>query len=227
MSSSIFKSKIETSDVDCPGRSDRYAGLPERRKLLPCHSSQRIIIHDPPRDSSRNNHFSPLTMLRGQNLLRSTRLSSSHSGPILRPCTTRFLHSTTPLRAGFVAAVKEDYIKHHSQVKKATETHNFVNNQFQKSKTDRWLDLLDPATQNLVTRVPESTTEEMSAAVDCAEKAFKTWKNTSLLTRQQIMFRLATLIRENMDRVASSITLEQVPLPPPQTTPGIHPLTLL
>jgi len=157
-------------------------------------------------------------MLRGQTLIRSTRLSSSRSAPLLRPCTTRFLHNTTPLRTGPVAAVQEDYIKHHSQVKKPSETHNFVNNQFQKSKTDRWIDLHDPATQNLVTRVPESTVEEMSAAVDSAEKAFKTWKNTSLLTRQQIMFRLATLIRDNMDRLAASITLEQVP-PKPHAPP--------
>jgi malonate-semialdehyde dehydrogenase (acetylating)/methylmalonate-semialdehyde dehydrogenase len=154
-------------------------------------------------------------MLRGQTLLRTARLSASHSPSLtIRPCATRLLHNSTPLRADSAAAVKEDYIKHHSQIKKATETHNFVDNQFQKSKTNRWIDLHDPATQNVVTRVPESTTEEMSAAVDSAEKAFKTWKNTSLLTRQQIMFRLATLIRENMDRLAASIVLEQVPLPP-------------
>ena len=150
-------------------------------------------------------------MLRGQTLLRTARLSTTRSAPLIRPCTTRLLHNSTPRHAdSAAAAVKEDYITHHSQVKKPTETHNFVNNQFQKSKTNRWIDLHDPATQNLVTRVPESTSEEMSAAVDSAEKAFKTWKNTSLLTRQQIMFRLATLIRENMDRLAASITLEQV-----------------
>ena len=88
---------------------------------------------------------------------------------------------------------------------------NFLDNQFNKSSTNRWIDLHDPATQNLVTRVPETTQEEMKTAVDSAEKAFKTWKNTSLLTRQQIMFRLASLIRDNMDRLAASITLEQVP----------------
>lgn len=117
---------------------------------------------------------------------------------------------TSRVRLAASAAVKEDYIKHHSQVKKPSETHNFIDNKFVKSSTQRWVDLRDPATQNLVTRVPESTEEEMRKAVDSAEKAFKTWKNTSLLSRQQIMFRLATLIRENWDRLAASITLEQV-----------------
>ena len=77
------------------------------------------------------------------------------------------------------------------------------------SKTSKWVDLHDPATQKLVTRVPESTPEELKAAVDSAEIAFKSWRKTSLLSRQQIMFRLAALIRENMDRLAASITLEQ------------------
>jgi len=148
-------------------------------------------------------------------MLRTT-VFARRSAPTLsknasfKPClsiSTRHLQtSSTSLAA---AAAKEDYIKHHSQVTKATETFNFVNNQFVKSATNRWIDLHDPATQNVVTRVPETTSEEMLAAVDAAEKAFKTWKNTSLLTRQQIMFRLAYLIRENMDRLAASITLEQ------------------
>ena len=117
---------------------------------------------------------------------------------------------TSSFRLAGSAAIQEDYIKHHSQVTKPSETFNFLDNQFTRSKTNRWIDLHDPATQNIVTRVPETTEEEMRAAVDSAEKAFKTWRNTSLLSRQQIMFRLASLIRENMDRLAASVTLEQV-----------------
>lgn len=60
-----------------------------------------------------------------------------------------------------------------------------------------------------MTRVPQSTDAELVAAVDSAEKAFKTWSQTSLLARQQIMFKYVQLIRENWDRLAASITLEQ------------------
>jgi malonate-semialdehyde dehydrogenase (acetylating) / methylmalonate-semialdehyde dehydrogenase len=128
-------------------------------------------------------------------------------------CSSYFRIPVRTLQSSAVSlipAAKENYIKHHSQVTKPTETHNFLNNQFIQSTTTKWIDLRDPATQNLVTRVPESTTEELREAVDSAESAFKTWKNTSLLTRQQVMFRLASLIRENMDRLAASVTLEQV-----------------
>lgn len=60
-----------------------------------------------------------------------------------------------------------------------------------------------------MTRVPQSTPDELLAAVDSAEKAFKSWRKTTLLTRQQIMFKFVQLIRRDWDRLAASITLEQ------------------
>jgi len=71
------------------------------------------------------------------------------------------------------------------------------------------MNLFDPATNNLVTRVPQSTTEELQAAIRSAEKAFPAWRATSMIRRQQVMFRLTALVRENMDHLAASITLEQ------------------
>ena len=71
------------------------------------------------------------------------------------------------------------------------------------------MDLFDPATNSLVTRVPQSTTEELQAAVRSTEKAFPALRATSIMRRQQVMFRLTALIRKNMVRLAASITLEQ------------------
>ena len=88
-------------------------------------------------------------------------------------------------------------------------TKNFISNAFLPSDTTEWLDLRDPATNSLVTRVPQSTPDEISAAIASAAAAFTTWRNTTLLHRQQIMFRFVALIRENWDRLAASITLEQ------------------
>jgi malonate-semialdehyde dehydrogenase (acetylating)/methylmalonate-semialdehyde dehydrogenase len=109
--------------------------------------------------------------------------------------------------AGVAAA--EGYPMTHEQIKSPEDTPNFLDNKFVASKATKWIDLHDPATNNLVTRVPQSTDEELKAAVDSAEKAFPAWKATSLLHRQQIMFKYTHLIRENWDRLAASITLEQ------------------
>lgn len=50
----------------------------------------------------------------------------------------------------------------------------------------------------MVTRVPKSTDAEMEAAVNAADNAFKTWSKTSILTRQQTMFKLQALIKQNL-----------------------------
>ncbi|RPB27157.1 putative methylmalonate-semialdehyde dehydrogenase [Terfezia boudieri ATCC MYA-4762] len=97
----------------------------------------------------------------------------------------------------------------HEKIASPVNTKNFIDNQLVESNTDLWIDLHDPATNNLVTRVPQSTDAELKAAVDSAAKAWPAWKAASLLTRQQIMFRLVGLIRQHWDRLAASITLEQ------------------
>ncbi|EGR52202.1 aldehyde dehydrogenase [Trichoderma reesei QM6a] len=85
----------------------------------------------------------------------------------------------------------------------------FLDNKFVESKTDRFIDLHDPATNSLVTRVPQMTLPEMQAVVESSQRAFQAWKNTTVLFRQQIMFRYVQLIKDNWDRLAASITLEQ------------------
>jgi len=54
------------------------------------------------------------------------------------------------------------------------------------------------ATNEVVTKVPEATQEEMEAAVSAAAGAFPAWSETSILARQQVMFKLQQLIKENM-----------------------------
>ncbi|KAH8895674.1 Methylmalonate-semialdehyde dehydrogenase [Thozetella sp. PMI_491] len=97
----------------------------------------------------------------------------------------------------------------HTKIGSPQDTQNFIDNQFKPSAASRWIDVHDPATNNVVTRVPESTDEELKAAVESAEKAFPMWRSTSILKRQQIMFKFVELIRQNWDRLAASITLEQ------------------
>lgn len=103
----------------------------------------------------------------------------------------------------------DDYPRTHVQIKSPQDTRNFVDNQFVPSKTTSWIDLYDPATNNLVTRVPQSTDEELQAAVESAKTAFPAWRTTSILRRQQIMFKFVALIRQHWDRLAANITLEQ------------------
>jgi len=123
----------------------------------------------------------------------------------------RRLHATTSYLASTstAASTATNYPTTHEKIEQPVNTQNFIDNKFIDSDATTWIDLHDPATNNVVTRVPQSTDAELLAAVDSAEKAFPAWRATSLLAKQQIMFKFVTLIREHWDRLAASITLEQ------------------
>jgi len=84
-----------------------------------------------------------------------------------------------------------------------------VNGEFVESQTKEWIDVHDPSTQTLLSRVPETTSAEFEQAVDAASKAFKTWSKTSIITRQKVAIELQNLLRQNADAIATSIVLEQ------------------
>ncbi|KAI0165723.1 methylmalonate semialdehyde dehydrogenase [Xylariaceae sp. FL1272] len=152
----------------------------------------------------------------------SSRLYSSCSSP------TTSIHSVTPRMASKATATRRlaataqqlrplaalastatSYPTTHERISKPEDTPYFIDNQFVSSRADKFIDLHDPATNNLVTRVPQMTDAELETVVESAKKAFPAWRNTSVLARQQIMFKFVNLVRENWDRLAASITLEQ------------------
>jgi malonate-semialdehyde dehydrogenase (acetylating)/methylmalonate-semialdehyde dehydrogenase len=54
------------------------------------------------------------------------------------------------------------------------------------------------ATNELIGKIPQTTQQEMETAVNSCQRAFKTWSKTTPLHRQQVMFKLQQLIKENM-----------------------------
>jgi len=85
----------------------------------------------------------------------------------------------------------------------------FINGEFVESKTDKWIDLYNPATNELVCKVPEATQAEMKHATEVAQKAFQTWREVPVTTRSRYMFKLQQLIVEHTDEIAKSIVQEQ------------------
>ena len=58
--------------------------------------------------------------------------------------------------------------------------------------------ILIKATNEVISNCPKATQDEMNAAVECASKAFEKWSQTSVLSRQQILFAYQGLIKSNM-----------------------------
>ena len=84
-----------------------------------------------------------------------------------------------------------------------------IDGQFIESKTTQWRNVVNPATQQILARVPEATPEEVQAAVAAGEKAFKTWRHTPISVRARIFLKYQQLIREHMKEVAAILTAEQ------------------
>ncbi|MBA8736679.1 CoA-acylating methylmalonate-semialdehyde dehydrogenase [Chromobacterium violaceum] len=84
-----------------------------------------------------------------------------------------------------------------------------IGGEFVESQTTEWRDIVNPATQEVLARVPLATADEVNAAVAAAKEAFKTWKKTPIGSRARIFLKYQQLIRENMKELAAILTAEQ------------------
>lgn len=77
-----------------------------------------------------------------------------------------------------------------------------------QSQTQQWRDVINPATQEVVARVPFATREELDYAVASAKEAFKTWRDSGQGTRMRVMLKFQQLLRDNTGKLAEMITRE-------------------
>ena len=72
-----------------------------------------------------------------------------------------------------------------------------------------WLEVLNPANEQAVGRVPACGKDELDRAVAAARRAFKDWKKTSREERQKVVQGIAAAIKENADELFRLLTSEQ------------------
>ena len=84
-----------------------------------------------------------------------------------------------------------------------------INGEFVESGTREWRDIVNPATQKVLARVPFATAAEVDQAIRSAHAAFATWKNTPIGARMRIMLKYQALVREHMPRIAKTLSAEQ------------------
>ncbi|WP_047249920.1 CoA-acylating methylmalonate-semialdehyde dehydrogenase [Chromobacterium subtsugae] len=84
-----------------------------------------------------------------------------------------------------------------------------IGGEFVESRTTEWRDIVNPATQEVLARVPLATADEVNAAVAAAKEAFKTWKKTPIGARARVFLKYQQLIREHMKELAAILTAEQ------------------
>ncbi|MCD4865294.1 CoA-acylating methylmalonate-semialdehyde dehydrogenase [Pseudomonas sp. PLB05] len=84
-----------------------------------------------------------------------------------------------------------------------------IDGQFVTSTSREGREVINPATQEVLARVPFATAEEVQRAVASAKAAFATWRKTPIGARARIFLRYQQLIREHMSELAALLTAEQ------------------
>ncbi|MGB7444924.1 MAG: CoA-acylating methylmalonate-semialdehyde dehydrogenase, partial [Coleofasciculaceae cyanobacterium] len=85
---------------------------------------------------------------------------------------------------------------------------NYINGEWSTSKTSEFLEVINPATTDILSNVPLSTKEDLDYAAKAAADAFTNWRCTPPIARVQYLFKLKSLLEENLEELSRTITLE-------------------
>jgi malonate-semialdehyde dehydrogenase (acetylating)/methylmalonate-semialdehyde dehydrogenase len=85
---------------------------------------------------------------------------------------------------------------------------NYVNGAWRASTATEFMEVINPATAEVLTHTPLSTRADVDAAVQTAAEAFPAWRRTPPGERIQYLFKLKNLLEEHIDELARLITLE-------------------
>ena len=81
---------------------------------------------------------------------------------------------------------------------------NYINGEFRDPVSDEWMDNFNPSNGEVYSQIPNSSQDDVEMAYKAAEAAFDSWSNTTLDKRSTILMRIASLIDENLDRLAAA-----------------------
>ena len=84
----------------------------------------------------------------------------------------------------------------------------YIDGEFRASKTESWIPVTNPATQEVIAEAPCATQDEMEAAVASAREAFKTWKEVPVSERARVMMRYQALLKEHQEEIAEILAQE-------------------
>ena len=84
----------------------------------------------------------------------------------------------------------------------------YIDGQWCPGSSGNTLDVFNPATGELLNRVDLATKADLDRAIAAARTAFKSWRDTSPISRTKILTKAADLIRAKSEELAKLTTLE-------------------
>ena len=92
---------------------------------------------------------------------------------------------------------------------KYPDTQLFLNGEWRDALAKESLEIINPATEEVIGKVSHARKEDLDIALTAAEKAFNSWKNVSAYERSKILRKAADIVRSKADEIATLMTLEQ------------------
>ena len=84
----------------------------------------------------------------------------------------------------------------------------WIGGTWRKSSDGQRFDVIDPATENIITSVASATVDDAKAAVDAASEAFPAWAAKKPRERGEVLRKAFELIMRDAERIAKLMTLE-------------------
>jgi len=85
---------------------------------------------------------------------------------------------------------------------------NYINGEWIEPQAAEFVEVINPATGEVLARTPLCGKAEVEAAAAAAQEAFASWRRTPAQERIQYLFKLRALLEANFDDLARGITME-------------------
>lgn len=85
---------------------------------------------------------------------------------------------------------------------------NYINGQWVESKGKSMLDVINPASGKVISKVPVGTKDDIQDAAGAAHQAWKAWRNTPASQRIQYLFKMKQVLEAHTDEIAEICTNE-------------------
>ncbi len=73
--------------------------------------------------------------------------------------------------------------------------------EWRESKTDKWLDVTDASTGQVIAQVPSCTGDEVLEAIQSADEAYQSWRDVSLARRTQLLFQWRDVMVRHLEEL--------------------------
>lgn len=84
----------------------------------------------------------------------------------------------------------------------------FIDGQFVSWQGEGWLDVINPATEEVLARIPDGRTEDARQAIEAAERAQPGWEALPAIERAGWLRKIAAGIRDNASEISALIVAE-------------------